>query len=594
MREDVRDRPPIALAGVVAATALGGCGTNGASDSGTGTAITHLASGGVAVTEDVNIRDTVLGREWPGMPGSDADFGLLVALLVIALPLVALAKRVNISYPIVLVLSGLALGFVPQLPRVRLDPNVVLLIFLPPLLYWEAITASTDVMLENAGQIVLLAVGLVILTTIAVAVIAHAFIPDMPWAVAFVLGAIVSPTDELAAVPVLERFKLPRHVLAIVGGESLLNDATALVIYAVAVTATATGVFRVGHTLLQFVITVIGSIAIGFISGRIAVALWSWIKDRQLQGVISVIVPFLAYFPATHFDLSGVLAVVVAGSYVNHFTPRVLTPASRTQIIGFWNTVVFIANAVLFLVVGLQLHDVAQAAFQSETWQTVAGAALVVNVAIIIVRLIFVVAAEYAPTAAPADHAAPDWKNALIVGWSGLRGAVSLAAALAIPIMLPNGTRFPHRDLIVFTTFTVILVTLVLGGLTLPVIVKALRIVGDTEERDEFRLAVLRSSEAALTRIDELEREHRIDAPHAATLRKQYEHKRDIQVNHDDAEQAAEHARHADAEREVIAAQRKALIALRERGEIDNVVLRRVQQTLDLAASRLALEGDAS
>jgi Na+/H+ antiporter len=528
------------------------------------------------------------------MAGSNADFGLLIALLVIAVPLVALAKRVNISYPIVLVLGGLALGFVPELPKVRLDPDVVLLIFLPPLLYWEAITASTDVMLENAGQIALLAVGLVILTTIVVAIIAHAFIPAMPWPVAFVLGAIVSPTDELAAVPVLERFKLPRHVLAIVGGESLLNDATALVIYAVAVTAAATGVFHAGQTVLQFIITVIGSIVIGFLAGRVAVELWRHIKDRQLQGVISVTVPFLAYFPAAHLNLSGVLAVVMAGSYANHFTPRVMTPASRTQIRGFWDTVVFVANAVLFLVVGLQLHDVAHAAFHTESWQLVLGTAVVVNVAIIIVRLIFVVAAEYAPTAAPADHAAPDWKNALIVGWSGLRGAVSLAAALAIPIMLPNGSRFPHRDLIIFTTFTVILVTLVAGGLTLPAIVKALRIVGDTEERDEFRLAVLRSSEAAITRIDELERDNQIDTSHAETMRKQFEHKRDVQINHSDAEQAAEHARHADAEREVIAAQRQALIDLRERGEIDNVVLRRVLSTLDLNASRIALEGDAS
>jgi monovalent cation/hydrogen antiporter len=245
-------------------------------------------------------------------------------------------------------------------------------------------------------------------------------------------------------------------------------------------------------------------------------------------------------------------------------------------------------------VVGLQLHDVAHAAFHTESWQLVLGTAVVVNVAIIIVRLIFVVAAEYAPTAAPADHAAPDWKNALIVGWSGLRGAVSLAAALAIPIMLPNGSRFPHRDLIIFTTFTVILVTLVAGGLTLPAIVKALRIVGDTEERDEFRLAVLRSSEAAITRIDKRERDNQIDTSHAETMRKQFEHKRDVQINHSDAEQAAEHARHADAEREVIAAQRQALIDLRERGEIDNVVLRRVLSTLDLNASRIALEGDAS
>jgi CPA1 family monovalent cation:H+ antiporter len=279
--------------------------------------------------------------------------------------------------------------------------------------------------------------------------------------------------------------------------------------------------------------------------------------------------------------------VVTAGSYANHFTPRVMTAASRTQIVGFWNMVVFIANAVLFLVVGLQLHDVARDTFANETWQSVIGYSIAVNVVIIVVRLVFVVAAEYAPTAAPADHAAPDWKNALIVGWSGLRGAVSLAAALAIPLILPDGSRFPHRDLIIFITFTVILVTLVAGGLTLPTIVKALRIEGDNEERDEIRAAIVRSAEAALAKIAELVKEGRLDEAHADLWRRQYEHKRGAQDAGDD--DRAEHARHAEAEREIIAAQRKAVIEMRERGEIDNTVLRRLQQNLDLTAARAVL-----
>ena len=523
--------------------------------------------------------------------GSDTNIGLLVSLLVVAIPLVALAKRVNISYPIVLVLAGLALGFVPGLPKIRLDPDIVLLIFLPPLLYWEAITAPTDIMLENAGQIAVLAIGLVAVTTVAVAVIAHAIIPHMPWAVAFVLGAIVSPTDELASVPVLERFRLPRHVVAIVDGESLLNDATALVIYAVALGVIATGAFNPAGTLLQFVVTVVGSIAIGFLAGRLAVEMWRRIKDRQLQGVISVTLPFLAYFPAVHFHLSGVLAVVTAGSYANHFTPKVMTAASRTQIVGFWNTVVFIANAVLFLLVGLQLHDVASATFARESWQPVVGYAIAVNVVIIVVRLALVVLAEFAPTAAPADHAAPDWKNALVVGWSGLRGAVSLAAALAIPLLLPDGNRFPHRDMIIFITFTVILVTLVLGGLTLPSLVRNLRIDAGNEERDEIRLALIRSSAAAIKRIGELELAGTIDKDHADLMRRQFEHKHAVQMTADD-EVRASHVRHAEAEREVIAAQREAVIEMRERGEIDNVVLRRLQANLDLTAARSALNAE--
>jgi CPA1 family monovalent cation:H+ antiporter len=523
------------------------------------------------------------------MIAANSVIGILVALVVTTIPLVALARRVNISYPIVLVVAGLFLGFVPGLPKIQLDPDIVLLIFLPPLLYWASITAPTDVMLENAGQIGVLAIGLVIATTVAVAVVAHAIIPGLPWAAAFVLGAIVSPTDELAAIPVLEHFRLPRHVIAIIDGESLLNDATALVIYATAIGVVTNGVFQPGLTLLRFGMTVIGSLAVGYLAGRFVVELWRRIKDPQLQGAISVVLPFLAYLPAQRFGLSGVLAVVTAGVYVNRLTPVVVQPVARMGIVGFFDTLVFLANTVLFLVVGLQLHAVANATFARHSWPLVIGYAVAVNAIVIIVRVALAVLAEYAPTSAPADHAAPDWKHALIVAWSGLRGAVSLAAALAIPLALPNGAPFPDRDLIIFVTFSVILVTLVGGGLTLPAVVRRLHVASDTEERDELRLALIRSAEAALVRIDELESEGRIDFAHADALRRKFEHSRDLHRAGED-QHAVDHAtRHRDAEREVIAAQREAIIELRERGEIDNVVLRRVQADLDLAASRGAL-----
>ncbi len=509
-----------------------------------------------------------------------------MGLIVTTIPLVAVAKRLNVSYPIVLVIAGLFLGFIPGLPAIQLNPDLVLLIFLPPLLYWESISAPTDVMLANAGQIGLLAIGLVIATTVAVALVAHAIVPGMPWGAAFVLGAIVSPTDELAAVPVLESFRLPRHVIAIIEGESLLNDATALVIYAAAIGVVTTGIFHPVGMLFMFAMTVVGSIALGYAAGWLAVELWRRIKDRQLQSVISVVLPFLAYFPAQELKLSGVIAVVMAGVYVNHRNPRVMEPAARTQMVGFWNTLVFVVNTVLFLVVGLQLHVVAHAAFGRYSWPVVIAYAVVVNAVLIVVRLTLAVAGEYAPTQAPADHAAPDWKHALVVAWSGLRGAVSLAAALAIPLALPNGSAFPDRDLIIFVTFTVILVTLVGGGLTLPSVVRRLHIEGGTEERDEMLRALVASAEAALARIDSLESEGAIDAPHARTLRVRFEHQRDIR-SAGDGSGASEHvAKHKNVELELIDAQREVLITMRERGEIDNVVLRRIQSDLDLAASR--------
>ena len=225
---------------------------------------------------------------------SETQVEVVIGLLVVAIPLVALARRAEVPYPIVLVLGGLALGFIPGLPSVHLDPNLVLLIFLPPLLYWEALTAPTDVMLANLSQIGSLAIVLVVVTTVVVAVIAHAVIPDLPWAVAFALGAIVSPTDELASAPVLERFRIPRHVIAIVEGESLVNDAFSLVLYAAALTAAVTGVFDLGRTSLYLIAAPVGSILVGLVVGRAAVEGWRRIRATELQSVVSLLVPFAA------------------------------------------------------------------------------------------------------------------------------------------------------------------------------------------------------------------------------------------------------------------------------------------------------------
>jgi Na+/H+ antiporter len=521
----------------------------------------------------------------------DSQITLLIALLVIAIPLVAFGRRFNISYPVVLVLGGLALGFVYGLPEIRLDPNLVLLIFLPPLLYWEAITAPTDIMLANSGQIWMLAIGLVVATTVAVAAVAHAIIPGMPWAVAFVLGAVVAPTDELAAVPVLERFRLPRHVIAIVDGESLLNDATALVIYATALTALASASFSVVGIAWQFLVDAAGSIAIGLCFGWLAIEGWRRIRDTQLQGVISVVLPFLAYVPAQRLGLSGVLAVVVAGVYANRFTPIVITPKARVRGFGFWENFVFLANAVLFLLVGLQLHAVAHAAFAINSWTTVLRDAVIVNVVVIVVRFAWVLGIEYLPViGGSSEHAEGDWRHAIIVAWSGLRGAVSLAAALAIPLSI-GGVQFPHRDLIIFITFTVILVTLVGGGLTLPLIVRALNTEAEEdEEAGERQKGLALASAAALRRIGELESEGTIDAQHAGALRRRYEHRRELDSETEDGASPEHRRQHVDAEREVLDAQRYALIAMRERGEIDNVVLREIQMRLDLEDTKLSLD----
>jgi len=518
---------------------------------------------------------------------------LVIGLLVVAIPLVALGRRFEIPYPIALVCGGLALGFVPGLPSVHLDPNLVLLLFLPPLLYWEAITAPTDIMLENGSQIASLAIGLVLASTIAIAVVAHAIIPGLPWAVAFVLGALIAPTDELASVPVLERFRIPRHVIAIVEGESLVNDALSLVIYAAAVTAAVTGAFDLGRWPLYLVAVAGGSVVIGLVVGRAAVEGWRRVRDTELQSVISLLLPFVAYLPALRLGTSGVLEVVTTGVYVNRFTPLVLTPQSRLRLIGFWETFVFVANALLFLIVGLQLHAIAAEVLRHDAWPAVLGYTVAINVVVLLVRFVWIVGTEYIPfVGASAEHSAPDWKHAIIASWSGLRGAVSLAAALAIPLTVAGGAPFPHRDLIIFLTFSVIVVTLVGGGLTLPAVISSLHLGdSDREESEDLERAWAGVSAAVLERIGELERDKQIEPEYAQLLRRRVEALLDETTNVTTKRRTLLQHR-SGAERDVFDAGRQALIALRRQGEIDNAVLRRVQFALDLAQTRKDLHTD--
>ena len=516
------------------------------------------------------------------------DVWLLIGLFVAAIPLIWLARRANIPYPIVLVLGGLVLGFVPWLPRVELDPNLVLIIFLPPLLYWESVTAPTDVMRANAGQIWLLAIGLVTATTIAVAAVVHLAIPNFSWALAFVLGAIVAPTDELASAPILERMRMPRHLIAIVEGESLLNDASALLLYAVAIQVAVTGVFHLAEGIERFLIAVFGGIALGLGIGRLAVIGWRRITDVQLQGVISVVTPFLAYSLAQRLELSGVLAVVFTGIVVNRYSSEVITSQTRVQGVGFWESVVFLANALLFLLVGLQLHEVGQYVLAEYSWQTLLWWALLVNVTVIGTRFAWVMIQEFAPViGGSSEHPEGDWKHAFITAWSGFRGAVSLAAALALPVVIASGATLPRRHLIIFLTFTVILVTLVGGGLLLPRIIRWLGVDADTSEEDEdTRRAIVGMSQAALKRLDEIEKSREIPSDEALRLRRRYEHKRDHADGHPEEEAAV-----VAVERELLKAERDALIVMRARGELDNTTQRRMQRVLDIAFERLRQHG---
>jgi Na+/H+ antiporter len=513
---------------------------------------------------------------------------VFVGLLIAAIPLVGLARRWRIPYPIVLVIGGLGLGFVPGLPRIELSPDLVLLIFLPPLLYWESITAPTDEMRANARMIWPLAIGLVILTTAVVALVAHALVPALGWAAAFVLGAVVAPTDEIAAVPIAERLGVPRHVTAIIQGEALLNDAGSLVLYAAAVAAVVTGTFSWAHASLDFVLAAVGAVVLGLLAGGAAIWAWRQFQDTRLQAAISVLLPFVAYVPAQQLQWSGVLAVVTAGVFVNRYTPKVITPSARLQLVGWWETTVFLANAVIFILLGLQLRTVVTAALaHGHPWSELLWVAAAVNAAVVIVRFGWVYAqAAIARAAGIADETQEQWKHLFVVTFSGLRGAVSLAAALALPLTIRSGAGFPERDLIVFVTFTVILGSLVVGGLSLPLVIARLHVSGDDSEEQEVRRALHAATEAALRRLAELEREGRVDPPHAELLRARYGDLRRRYEGGGEDEQRGVLERYA-VELELLEAERAAILDLRRRGEIENKVLRRLQLTLDIVETGL-------
>ncbi len=519
------------------------------------------------------------------MPQSDQGaLWALIGLLIATIPLVALARRVDIPYPITLVLGGLVIGFIPGLPPLTLDPNLVLVIFLPPLLYWEAISAPTDVMRDNAGRIWYLAIGLVCATTGIVAVVAHATIPAMPWAMAFVLGAIVAPTDELASAAILERMHLPRRLVAIVEGESLLNDASSLILYAAALTAAITGAFSIWPNLLHFVVAAGGGIVVGFLCGWLAVTGWRAIRDVELQSVVSFCLPFFAYLSADRLGASGVIAVVFAGIYANRFTPIVLLPLTRLRVSGYWITVVFLINAVLFLIVGLQLHGLARTIFAEYPWQKVLWYAAIVNATVIATRFLWFIAQEFVPiVGARAQDARVNIRGALIASWSGLRGAVSLAAAVAIPVSVA-GVALPHRDLIVFLTFSVILVTLVGGGLTLPAFIRFVALPSeDREEEAELQAALAVMARAAHAELNRLESTQAITAEQRRkfeeTIAKRL-HWHGNKLEEDDLAVTS-------GIRAILDAEREALVQLRAQRKLDNATLRGLLLQLDLNEASL-------
>ena len=509
---------------------------------------------------------------------------VVLGLLVLATVLAAVARRIRLPEPIILVLAGLVVGLIPSTPHVELEPDLVFLFFLPPILYGAGYFTSIRDFRANLRPILLLSVGLVLFTTVVVAVVLKALVPSVPWAAAFAFGAIVSPPDAAAATAVLRRLRVPRRLVTILEGESLVNDATALVLLRTSLVALG-GTFSAVNVAADFVIVGAGGIIVGLVVARIAGFFTTRIQDPDVGIVFTLLVPAMAYLPAEALGVSGVLSVVVAGIYAGRIAARSLNSAQRVEGLAAWNVVLFLINGLVFVLIGLQLPvilgDLDGSAPELLLLAVVIGATVVAT------RIVWVFPGAYLPPALSARIRAregrPTWQRIMVVSWAGMRGVVSLAAALALPL------DFPSRSLVQFLTFAVIVTTLVLQGLTLPILIRKLGVTAGDETDDEERMARLNAGQAAVDRIGQLGREHPEHRELIEHLRESYVHRMEhVDLSdgtpRDEAEQ--ELLEHRQIRRAVIDAEREAVIRLRDRGELSDEVMRRLERDLDLEELR--------
>jgi Na+/H+ antiporter len=510
----------------------------------------------------------------------------VLAILVAIAILFEIARRLGVPYPTLLVLGGLGLAFVPGLPRIKLEPDLVLLVFLPPLLFSAAAESPIRDLRANRGALIRLSIGLVIFTMVIVGAVVHAAVPGLSWAAALTLGAIVGPTDALAATTVFRRLGAPRTIRTLIEGEALFNDATALVAYRTAVLAVS-GTFVLSESVAGFFVAALGGIAIGAAIGRIAGEILRRLDDPPVEVLISVVIPFAAYLPADRLGLSGVLAAVAAGLVIGSRLGTILTPSSRVLWLSSWKMVGFVLNGFVFVLIGLALPEILQGLGGRSPAETLGFAALVCGV-VVGARLVWVFAASLLPGSPRRVFARRDPRVAkgltFVVSWAGLRGAVSLAAALALP------TGFPERNLIILVTFAVILVTLVGQGLTLPLVLRRAGWDGTEPDGDEQTLARTTAYQAGL---GEIARARPLWPTHAPLLDRLesglQDRTRHLATEDPDetAERQQERVEHEEIQRGVIAAERTAVIELRDRGEINDQTLRVIERELDLEELRM-------
>ena len=524
---------------------------------------------------------------------------LILALLFAVSMLSMLSIKLKISYPIFLVIAGLFISFIPGMPEIFLEPDIVFLIFLPPLLYAAAWNTSWKEFWKFRRPIGLLSFGLVIFTSTAIAFLTHAIIPDFPLALGFLLGAIISPPDAVAATSVLQGLKIPKRVVTILEGESLINDASSLIVFRFALAAILTGHFSVWEATTEFFMVAGMGIIIGLAIAHIVYVVHRFLPTTpNIDTAITIISPYLMYISAEHFHWSGVMAVVSGGLFLSFRSHEIFAYDSRIQAYTFWELLTFLLNGIVFILIGLQLPQTVTG-LEDYSMSSLIMYAVLISVLIVIIRIIWVFPGAYLPRILSkrvrAKEAKPSWQGVFLVAWSGMRGVVSLAAALAVPLTLSNGQQFPHRDLLLFITFVVILFTLVLQGLSLPWVIRKLKVPEDnTENEKDQEMAIrLRMAGAALDHMqnnyaDELKS---IDAYNR--LKERYErmieiaNKKLLKQEEDEDKRSNFLPKYRQMLLEVVAVRREELQKIRHEKLYSDELLNNKEWELDLEEARL-------
>ncbi|MGO8909571.1 MAG: Na+/H+ antiporter [Bradyrhizobium sp.] len=524
----------------------------------------------------------------------EAKFQIFLILLAVLAGTALLARRINVAPAILLLLAGVALAFVPGMPQVELPPELVLLVVLPPLIYSASVAMSWREFKYNLRPIILLSVGCVIFTAFTVAAATH-FLIGLPWNVGFLLGAIVAPPDVVAPLAIARKLGIPRRILVVLEGEGLANDATALILYRFAVAAISTGLFSLPKAMGEFAAIVTGEMLFGAAVGWLSLRARHRARDPQIEITLSLITPYVAYWVPEHFGGSGVIATVACGLYMSWNGPLLISAATRLQGIFFWDLVIYLIEGLLFLLTGFQMRLLFERS-KAFPLDDILIATALVTVMVIITRFAWVFPATYLPRLIERVRRrdpSPPWQWVFVLSFTGVRGAVSLAAALALPFALPGGGAFPYRDLILFVSFGVIFITLVGFGLLLPPVVRWLGVAqaGRAERVAELESEIAARREAlgiALKSLDAITDNRDISEEVIRLLRARHETRANQLPESLDPDGQDVSAAGTALTRELISAEREFIHVLLRDGKITDETRRRIERDLDLEEASLA------